>query len=327
MGQIRARVAYAGVGLLLCAAAASCNNSKIIQGNPGSPTPTPATPSPTATVTRVTISGNVPLTEIGATAQLTAMAQYSDGAAQDVTQQATWVTTDARVVTVARGFVTVVGFGQATISATMSTASSSRSSFIAVRATPPGTSIVAGGVREPGQGWLPNVEVVETMSGRSTFTNAGGEFSFGDIRTPIVRFAARPDSYEPAELEMPSNPSGFADLPIQKVIRFAVGETVNPPRLAPNDLAYTIQSTTCIPCRMLRVVAANPGTVRFRITWSGNSTLSLLGRELIAQSRSPLVADVALVDPGEHILYFGSTSGGIGGPGVHVTFTIETTMP
>jgi len=304
---------------LLITGAASCGNSKTIQGTPG-PTPTP---SPTATLSRVLISGSVPLTQIGATAQLLATAVYSDGVTQDVTQAAAWSSTDPRVATVAAGRVTVAAFGHTLIVVNYS----NRGGSVTISPTPVGTFVVSGQVREPGQGWLPNVEVVETLSGRSTTTTGGGEFSFGDIRTPTVRFAVRRDSYEPTEVERPSAVSASTDLPIQKVIRFAVGETVNPPPLAPNDVAYTIQSTACIACRMLRVVVTNPGTVRFRITWSGNNTLSLLGRELLAQSRSPLVADVVLNDSGEHIMYFGSTSGAIGGPGSHVTFTIETSTP
>jgi len=318
---------FAG-SLLLSIVTASCGDSKTIQGSPGSPTPTPGTPSPSASLSRVLISGGVPLTQIGATAQFLATAVYSDGATQDVTQSALWFTSDPRVASVSAGRVTVVAFGQTFISVNYS----GRGGSVTVNATPAGTFVVSGGVREPGQGPLANVEVIEALSGHSTTTRDSGGFSFGDIRTSTVRFAVRKAAYEPIDVEASTNSSiaaTFVDLPIQKIIRFAAGEKVSPPRLAPNDVAYTIQGTRCDPCRLIRVVVTTPGTVHFRFTWPGALTLSLFARDLLATSRSPLEADALLSDPGEHIFYFGSmATSGIGPAGSpHIDFTIETTMP
>ena len=55
--------------------------------SPTAPTPTPAA---TPTVTRVAINGNVPLTKIGETTQLTATATRSDNTTKCVTSRGTW---------------------------------------------------------------------------------------------------------------------------------------------------------------------------------------------------------------------------------------------
>jgi hypothetical protein len=80
--------------------------------------PTTTATSTPLTTTRVTISGNVVLTGIGETTQLTATATRSDNTTKDVTTDAKWFVVDARVATVSPGgLVTVVGLGATRISA------------------------------------------------------------------------------------------------------------------------------------------------------------------------------------------------------------------
>jgi hypothetical protein len=108
--------------------------------------------------------------------QLTATARFSDGTTTDVTTDAQWGSSNPSVITVtSSGVVTVVGFGVTGISARYST----QADGVEVRATPPGTFIVFGRVREPGAGGIPGVRVVERQSGHSTLTDDVGVFSLG----------------------------------------------------------------------------------------------------------------------------------------------------
>ena len=62
----------------------------------------------------------------GATFQLTAMARLSDGSSLDVTQTATWVSSNTQFATVsATGFVTVQASGETDLRATYLTVSGS----------------------------------------------------------------------------------------------------------------------------------------------------------------------------------------------------------
>lgn len=89
---------------------AACNVSK--------PTTTSATPTPVTTMTKLTVDGLTALTTLGQTTQLTARAGFSDGATQDVTNQAAWHSSNTAVATVSPGgLVTGVTFGQADVTA------------------------------------------------------------------------------------------------------------------------------------------------------------------------------------------------------------------
>jgi hypothetical protein len=322
----RRRVCTA-VWSLFVATCLACNASKPIQAP--TPIPVPAaspTPVPTPTVSRVTIGGNNQLTEIGATAQLTATALYADASTQDVTQEARWSSLDPGVVSVSAGLVRAVSFGQTSVSATYL----NRANNITVKATPAGTFIVVGGVREPGHGPMANVEVIETLSGRSMTTSSSGGFMFAAIATPTVRFAIRQDSYEAIDIQTSSNAVGFLDVPIQKIVRFGPGEKVTPSPLAENDVTYTVGTAKCDPCRLMRFVTPGAGTASFNITWQGSRRLTFFAGDHVIESGTPLAAEIPFEDAGEHILYFGSTapggSGSVGGPSSRITFTIETTM-
>jgi hypothetical protein len=81
----------------------------------------PGKPSPT--LTGVTVSGTQNLTAVGQATQLTATAVYSDGSNQNVTNSATWQSSNSSVAGVSPGgVVTAVNFGQASITATYQSA-------------------------------------------------------------------------------------------------------------------------------------------------------------------------------------------------------------
>lgn len=74
--------------------------------------------TPTPTVTGVVVSGNGAFTAKNETSQLTATANLSDNTSQNVTNSATWSSSNQLIASVSStGLVTAVSFGQATITA------------------------------------------------------------------------------------------------------------------------------------------------------------------------------------------------------------------
>lgn len=75
--------------------------------------------APEPTVSGVGVTGNAAFANKNQTSQLTATANFSSGAPQDVTSTATWGSSNSGIATVTSGgLVTAVGNGSATISAT-----------------------------------------------------------------------------------------------------------------------------------------------------------------------------------------------------------------
>lgn len=91
----------ATLGIFLCAA---CGDD-----------PSPIAPSPSVTVTALNVAGGG---TAGASFQLTAMAQLSDGKSQDVTGMAAWSSSNPQIASVAGGLVTVSGSGEVDVRAT-----------------------------------------------------------------------------------------------------------------------------------------------------------------------------------------------------------------
>ena len=285
--------------------------------SPTAPTPTPTAPP---TVTRVVISGNIPLTKIGETAQLTATATLSDHTTKDVTSNGTWQGGDARVVTVSPGgLLTVVGFGATWTSFTYQ----ARGAGISVTVTPSGTFVIAGRVREPGASGIANVRVVDTMSGRSVTTDSDGNFSLAELPRLQAHFKVEKEGYEPAEMDaIQTN----VDLPIQHVVRLTAGETAKPAALAPNDLSYIVGGKSCNPCRLIRVVVLQAGTLHVHVTWTvAASKLSLFTEgQVVAGATAELTADVPINAPREVLVYLGAAP-----PNAvreHTPFTVETSI-
>jgi hypothetical protein len=107
--MVRRIAVVAGLAVL----ATGCSKSPTSPTNPGA-----GGNNNNATVTSVTIAGNVMLSE-GATSQLTATANMSDGSSQDVSSQAVWQSSEPTVATVsATGLVSAVKTGNTDISAT-----------------------------------------------------------------------------------------------------------------------------------------------------------------------------------------------------------------
>ena len=302
--------------ILLTSTWTSCGGDK---STPTTTTPTsPSTPSPS--VTSLSISGNLTLTAVGETSQLTATATLSDNTTKDVTSSGRWQWGNTQVITISSGgLVTVVGFGATWISFVYQ----SRGAAENVTATLPGTFAIGGRVREPGVGNVPNVTVVDTISGRSATTGSDGEFSIAELPRLPAHLKAEKEGYEPAELDATQ---ASVDLPIQRVVRLVAGETVRPADLAPNDLSYSVGGISCSPCRLIRVVVPQAGTVHVRVTWTATAlTLRLFVEgQVVVGLPSELNAEVSINGPREVLMYLG-TAPPSALPG-HVAFTFETSL-
>jgi hypothetical protein len=193
-----------------------------------------------------------------------------------------------------------------------------------VTATTPGTFVIAGRVREPGVGSLAlgNVQVVETMSGRSTTTNAEGGFSLADLPSLQAHFKVQLEGYEPAEADARGT---SVDLPVQHVVRLIAGETVKPARLGANGLVYVVDGNSCIDCRLIRVVVPQVGTVHVHVTWVTSATLSLYAEgQVVKGGMGELTADVPISAPHEVLMYLGGALPI--GVVTDTAFTFETSM-
>ena len=78
-----------------------------------------------STLTSITLSPGSGLVSVGGSLQLTATGNYSDGSTQNLTNTATWTTTNANAATVNAGLVSGIGSGAAQITATYTGVSSS----------------------------------------------------------------------------------------------------------------------------------------------------------------------------------------------------------
>lgn len=82
--------------------------------------PITVTSSPTLSLVSIAVTPNNPTTTSGKTRQLTATGTYSDSSTRDLTTQVAWSSTDGTKVIVSNtGVVTGVGYGSATITATL----------------------------------------------------------------------------------------------------------------------------------------------------------------------------------------------------------------
>jgi hypothetical protein len=305
--------------LALLVAVSACVGGDRTFPNPTAPSPTPAPAPPAVLATQVRIAGNTSLTAVGETSQLTTSASFGDGTEKDVTAETIWTSSDPTVATVSAGLVTVQRFGATTVGARYQ----NRFHAVVLRPTPAGTFVVAGRAREPGQGGIAGVTVTDTISLRSASTDSDGYYSLASLPRRETRLTFSKDGHEPAELN--ATQETFGDVPLQRIIRVRAGEKVTSTGFAPNDFTYMVGGERCSPCRLVRVVADAPGTFHFRVTWSDiRATLTLWANgSLTRGSTSPLEADL-LVPQGESIVYLGMTSG-VGG--LHLPFTIETTVP
>jgi hypothetical protein len=286
----------------LCAGA-GCNRSVKTPTGPTTGVSDPAPPPP-AQVIAVIVTGNVSLGAIGDSSQMTARATMSDGSAKDVTNTAQWTSEDATVLTVTPGgLVTVVRYGRAFIRA----AYAPKSGGVTVSATPSGTFVVWGRVREPGNSGIGSVRVVEPLSGMSTTSDGQGSFSLAVLTA--LRLTFEKDGFESTAFT--AKAGDFADVSLQRVMRVAPGGTVTT-TLAPHDMDYApLAGSRCYPCRLIRVAVPQSGTLSVGLTWTEpKAILSLwINGQLFGgtEGSTALLADVPAT-AGELVIYAGMAS-------------------
>ena len=306
--------------LLICVAialaGAGCGSNESAQLV--APTPVPSALSAPS----LTVDGRTSLSAIGETSQLRAVVTQSDGTSRDVTNEVRWNSRDPIVATVsASGLATAVGFGAARIDAGYDTLN--RSFQIAV--TPSGTFAATGEVREPGQGPIAGVRVLEPASGKSTLTDQSGTYTLAALSGRRLRFDK--DGYEPGELDIASDNTGF--MRMQRIVRITAGETAFVPKLTHMDVWYEVGPERCSPCRLIRIVAPAAGTIRFELTWERDvgSPLHLWagGRRYSAEMSGTMVTADAPVSAGENVVYVGYYRWTVIW-GSSVAFTLATSM-
>jgi hypothetical protein len=284
-------------------------------------TPTCPTP-PLLTVSATRVTGNTELTAIGQTSQLTLEEVYSDGSTRDRSAEAVWSSTNATVATVARGAVTAVKFGSATIAANYL----GRNYIATITATPAGTFVFDGRVREPGSGNLSGVRVVEQISFTDTRTGGFGSFQFAAI--PAARFKIDLDGYEPVVREVTPAPGTiprlvFLDVPLQRTVRLDAGLSSSL-TIAPNDVSYSVEGDLCNPCKLIRVHSGGPGTLTLRLTWAGPAgALKLWANNQRNSTTGTSLTVAAPTGGGQSIVYVGWTLPADTGASQYVTFNLS----
>jgi hypothetical protein len=260
------------------------------------------------------------MTAIGEKTQLAAVATYSDASTKDVTGEAAWTSDQPALFTVSAGEVTVVGFGIGGIMARVQT----RQGYLQVAATPPGSVLFWGRVREPGLGGMAGVRVLETNSGQSQTTGAGGNFQFPGLTSARFRFER--EGYEPVEaaaaaaVSGPAGTTSFTDVALQRLVRITAGDSVIED-LAPHDLSYPVGSETCYPCKLIRVMVPAAGTLRLSGTWTGTTAgMSLWVNGVRYRSDASSVAADAPVNAGEVLVYAGEHAT------AYIRFTLTTSL-
>jgi len=283
-------------------------------------------------VKSVKVTGNLGLTQVGQTSQLTATATLSDGTTKDITNLVVWKSNSTSVVTVSSaGLLTAVSLGTASVIASYTGGPPTPDppgSLQLVIVTPEGTFIAQGQVKHPGHAGVAGFHVQDTQSGQSAVTNASGSYVLAGL-TGSAHLAIDKTGFEPAELFLSAAAGTVVsgDVMVQPVIRITAGQS-GQTTIAPHDVAYDVSATDrCVKCQLIRVVSAGPGTLHLKFTWNKPAvslTTWIAGQAFPGASPGPLNIDVP-VGAGEMVLYVGVSSGVIA-EGDVVTLTITTTF-
>ena len=295
--------------------AAGCRDS----GQPLTPTSVPLSDRLLA----LTVTGRTSLTAIGETSQLTAIATASDGTKREVVADVSWNSLNSAVVTISSsGLATAVGFGGARIDVSHRSVSTT----VQILVTPAGTFVVTGNVREPGQGGLAGVHVLEPVSGSATLTDQSGNYMLAALASTHLLFEKA--GYEPGALEIPANRT--ADMRMPRMVRIMVGETAVVPKLAHMDMSYDVGADRCYPCRLIRIIAPTVGAVHLELAWQPRNPGSPLhlwagGHRVAGDATEGRLALDAAVTAGENVVYVGYYRPSMFN-GSSIEFTLATSM-
>ena len=203
----------------------------------------------------------------------------------------------------------------------MSARFSNKNAVTTVTATPPGTFVISGRVREPGQGGVLDAMITDRGTGFSTMANVDGIFQLGALPTPQARLGITKAEYEPRELDATS--STDVDAPIQRIVRLTAGDSIEPAPLAPNDLSYDVDGARCEPCRMIRVIVPTTGDMQLVLTWDALAKLTLYGSGMaLTGDNGRAEGFLTISTPHELVVYVGANR--LNG---HTKFKLATTLP
>jgi hypothetical protein len=253
------------------------------------------------------VTGNTTFEAPGERSQLTATAVHADGTTTDVTGGSRWFSSLPGVASITSdGVLTAQGLGTSQILVQFPATNAFLSKIVEATVTPRGTSAVSGRVREPGAGGIFDASVVHEPSGSSTRTDAAGNFSFGGL-TGSMRFSATKDGFEPATGEV--TPGEFFALALQRVVRLAAAGPAYTGNLAPNDVEYVIDGTSCQPCRLIRITNANGGSVSVTLRWTSAVDLHVWsdGRRIDRSGDAREIVANIEVRGGESVIYIGKS--------------------
>jgi hypothetical protein len=209
-GAIRAGHSPSRSATLACAClvlawlCAACDHPEQTRGSSPSLPTAPTTPG--ITLVALTIAPVDAVILIGQPLQLRASAQYSDGSEREVTNDATWASSDEAIARVVAGLLTVTGVGEADISARLQDVVGSRR---IVGGRP--SSTVSGVVHETFATDLlvdaARVEVVGgAQNGRVVTTDARGRFELPGVTEPGFALKIKKSGYDDAQYNVVSLP-------------------------------------------------------------------------------------------------------------------------
>jgi hypothetical protein len=258
------------IGLVaMLASGEGCGNS-----NHG---PTTASDVPQALPTKLIVSGNVSLTTIGETSQLTATAVWSDGSTKTVTAEVNWSSSTllayggaTSVVTISSGGgLTAVGFGIASIGASYR----GQSDFKQVTLRPAGTFTLSGQIKEPVNVGVERatVEILDgPAAGQSTRSEYDGSYQFFAV-SGNLRVRATKDGYL-AVVQ-------FVSMTADERLDFDLTPVINPVTVAGT---YRLTLTASNTCRDPLPAEASSRTYIATITQDGAGLqVDLSGAELL----------------------------------------------
>jgi len=181
---------------------------------------TPTTPSPT--LSGVSISAPSSAAKPGESAQFTAVATFSNGTTQTVTNQAGWQSTNTSVATVSTtGFVTAVTAGEADIRATYQSVTGTAHMTVSAPAPPspppPSTFSVCGTVKEDsGSAPVPSAAVSVKDTNFSSSSDSTGHYCVAGLSSGRFTLRASKSGYDIAEVTVNVNGNMAADVPMHK---------------------------------------------------------------------------------------------------------------
>jgi hypothetical protein len=258
-------------------------------------------------------------TAVGETRQLTAVVRSNDDSTVDVTADAQWSSNDPSIVTVTpSGTATTTGFGSAAIRVQYGELAATAS----ISVFPPGTFLVSGRVRLPGNGGegrllgVPDFTVTNPDYGNSVMSNTLGTYTI--VAGIGTHLAFTKTGFEPAELVVTGS---TGDQPVQQLIRITAGDSAKT-TIFENDVTYDPSPAFhCDNCRLIRVVSPAAGTLHIQIDSTSTAALVLWtnGAKFLGTGPQQLIADVP-VDAGESLLYIRV------GSGTFTALTLKTSL-